>query len=123
MAASVTTTPPPRQDRLQEPVFRYKVDWVSAVDGSATGDLGNVYNGVLYNAVFVPSTTDVPTDQYDVTITDDFGLDILATGGANRSATNKERVTPTAIQYHGNLTLNVTNAGNTKAGSIYLYVR
>ena len=123
MAASVTTTPPGRQDRLQEPIFRYKVDWVSAADGTATGDLGNVYNGVLHNAVFVPSATAPPTDQYDVTIMDDFGLDILGGGGANRSSTNKERVTPTAIQYHGNLTLNVSNAGDTKAGSIYLYVR
>ena len=123
MAASVMTTPPGRQDRLQEPVFRYKVDWVSAADGTASGDLGNVYNGVTYNVVFVPSATAPPTALYNVTITDDFGLDILAGGGAGRSATAKERVTPTPIQYHGNLTLNVSNAGDTKAGSIYLYVR
>lgn len=123
MTMSVSTTPPPRQDRLQEPVYRYKVDWVSAADGSATGDLSNIYNGVLYNAVFVPSATAAPSANYDVTITDDFGLDILGGGGANRHTSNSERVTPTAIQYHGNLTLNVTNAGDTKAGSIYLYVR
>lgn len=123
MTMSVSCTPPYRQDRIQEPVARYVVDWVSAADGTASADMGHVYNGRLGTVVFVPSATAAPTALYDVTITDDFGLDILGGGGADRSASANERVSPAAIEYHGNLTLNVTNAGNTKAGKVYIFFR
>ena len=123
MAASVAGAPPSRQDRIQEPVWRYKVEWTSDAAGAASGDIGHVISGAIASVVTVPSTTAAPTASYDITLTDDYGFDLLAGGGADRHTSNKERINPTAIQYHGNLTLNVTNAGDTKSGIVYIYVR
>jgi len=70
--------------------------------------------------------TPAPTDDYDVAILDSNGLDVLAGAGANRDTANTEykvdKNTLGAVSA-SKLTLQVTNAGNSTQGTVYLYIR
>lgn len=104
--------------------------WTSAADGSAGGSGGGgqtsaAFDGVLERLVTVPDGVAAPTDNYDITITDEDGVDVLVGAGANRSATVTQQVTTASLSAVAGdrLTLNVTNAGNAKAGTVHLYLR
>lgn len=104
-------------------------DWLSAADGSVGSVTGrvttNTYNGAVLRAVFVPDAAATqPSDNYDVVINDADGYDILAGQGANKS--NAAAVTVVASMgavANDTLTLGVTNAGDSKGGIVYLYIR
>lgn len=104
-------------------------DWLSAADGSVGAATGvtttQVYNGALLRAVFVPDSGGTqPSDNYDVVINDADGYDVLAGQGANKS--NAAAVTVVASMgavANDKLTLGVTNAGGSKGGVVYLYIR
>jgi len=116
-------------------VVKHTFAWVSAADGSATLPSGLAVSGQIQRVVTVPSATAAPTTLYDVTLTDANGIDVLAGQGANLSATVAASVCPgmplkdgttvgiVPVLVDGILTLNVTNAGDTKAGSVIVYVR
>jgi hypothetical protein len=85
--------------------------------------------GTLQRVVFVPGSGIVqPTDLYDVTLTDEADIDVLSGQGANLSNTTAFDVCPGVEVTDGVLsdvmpriladvlTLNVTNAGDTKQG-------
>ena len=104
-------------------------DWLSAADGSVGTVAGRItteiYNGAVLRAVFVPDAAGTqPSDNYDVAINDADGYDILAGQGANKS--NAAAVTVVASMgavANDKLTLAVTNAGDSKGGIVYLYIR
>lgn len=98
-------------------------DWTSTSGGAARKETRELY-GVVDRAVFVPHGTDVPTNNYDVTLSDAHGVDVLEGGAANRSSTVVQEVAPSSLNraVAGPLTLRVTNAGNAKRGSVYLYL-
>lgn len=116
-------------------VVKHTFDWVSAADGTATLPSGLAVSGKIERVVIVPSASAAPTTLYDATLTDANGIDVLAGQGANLSATvassvcpgtplkdgTTTSVTPTTVD--GVLTLNISNAGDTKAGSVIVYVR
>ena len=116
-------------------VVKHTFDWVSAADGTATVASTVAVSGYIVRVVTIPSASAAPTTLYDVTLTDADGIDILAGQGANLSATVAASVCPgtpfkdgtttsvTTMIVDGILTLNVTNAGNAKAGSVVVYVR
>ena len=127
------------QDREAFPngVKKLTVSWVSddttgAVSGTTDKIVGRIIKGVT-----VPSGSAAPTNLYDIAITDEQSVDILAgckVTLANRSSTNTEEVyfmvlnsdaTALSMAIHPTvcnaLTIAVTNAGNSKAGTIYLY--
>ncbi len=83
------------------------------------------YQGYIVLGVeFVPGTPS-PTASYDVTLTDDYGYDILVGGGANLSATAASAVLAGSAvpPLNGALTLNVTNNAVASAkGRILLYM-
>lgn len=69
-----------------------------------------------------------PTDNYDITITDSDGVDIMGGELANRDTTNTEQATPlvgaTYRDRHviGKLTLNISgNAVNSATGTVVIY--
>ena len=112
--------------------------WVSdSATGAVTGTSRKVC-GRLVKAVTVPSGTAAPTDNYDIAITDEQSLDVLTGVQStlqNRDTANTEQVyflvldaagTALAQSAHpmvsNTLTVAVTNAGNSKAGTIYLYL-
>lgn len=109
--------------------------WVSASDGTASNTIKMV--GRLVKAVTNPGSA-APTDNYDVTLTDEDGIDVLAGCDddlADRDTTTTEEVyflvkdhaagTPLAQSVApvvcGDITVAVANAGDTKNGTISLY--
>lgn len=108
-------------------VERITVPWTSDAAGAYTEEI--TIDGQLVRLVTDPGTP-APTDNYDVTLPDDHGLDLLGGGGANRDTANTEGVnlaaaasgTDNPIFYSGKATVTIANAGDSKAGTVYLYV-
>ena len=65
--------------------------------------------GWLYAADTIPGTTQ-PTDNWDATITDANGYDLMTGALANRDTANAERAVPTKTAWvDGPITLTITN--------------
>lgn len=99
--------------------------WTSTAGGAADLSTAEYYSGRVIGANFVPGAGGVqPTDQYDVTITDKNGLDVLLGTGANRSNAAADPVQgDLGCMSTSKLTLNVSGAGNAKSGTVYLFIR
>jgi len=108
-----------------QPLQKVAFSWVTAADGTATGTTTNAYTGEVLRLITVPDGVAAPTNLYDLAINDEDTTDILIAAGANRSATVTEQVIASSLGCVANdkLTLEITNAGNTKAGTVYLYIR
>jgi hypothetical protein len=79
--------------------------------------------GVPWKLVTDPDPTNVPTDNYDITITDRAGSDVLLGKGADRdTATNEVEwicdatITEAHTMVDGPVTFVVGSAGDTKSG-------
>lgn len=123
---------------------RFKIigDWVSHTDGTVAlgfastyaaqkpyGDFGPLPKkivGVLKSVETIPGAlgvpaTNPPTDQYDITLLDNYSYDVASGNLANRSATVAEKVFPTSdIIVDSDLTLTIANAGSGLKGRIIL---
>lgn len=111
--------------------------WTSNGSGAASGTSKRVA-GSLIKGVTDPGTA-APSANYDITITDEEGVNIL--GGTqddltDRHTSNTEEEyflvlddagTPLAQSLHpvvcGAITVTVANAGDTKDGVLYLYLK
>ena len=111
------------------------LDWLSDASGDATYTTEKLA-GTIVGVAFIPDGGGTaPTTLYDVTLTDDNGVDILSGQGANLSATVANRVVPgvpfkdgtttsvAPIVLNDTLDLVVANAGNAKGGQVILYLR
>jgi len=105
--------------------------WTSTADGAAVAVLPLIVGEVL-RVVTIPGTASGPTDNYDVTWTDQDGIDLLAGLGADRDETNAEQIVPligagsiTVVPpaLFGTSTLNVSAAGNATTGTLRIYLR
>lgn len=121
-----------------EGITKVIADWVSDDTTGAVAGTTRKIVGELVKGVTDPGAA-APTDDYDIAITDEEGLDILTpcqSTLANRDTANSEQVyflvkdaagTPLAQPVHpvvcDKLTISVSNAGNSKAGQLILYVR
>jgi uncharacterized membrane protein len=106
-------------------VTKYSAAWLSSAGGVVSGTSFDVRRGRLYQAKFVPNTGGtVPTDAYDLTLTDADGADLLIANGANLSATVAAWYSPTnPIHLEGGaVTPVIANAGNAKGGALVLIV-
>lgn len=70
-----------------------------------------------------------PTDNYDIVLNDDLSMDVMGGTLANRSSTLTQVALPypgsltyAPVPVKGALTLSITNAGNAKKGTVYLYL-
>jgi hypothetical protein len=109
------------------------ITWESDASGDATGTSPYKVHGVLLRAVFNPSA-DAPTDNYDVVLNDENGMDVLGGQGANLDTANSNHVCPgmpltdgtttsvVPIALADALSLVVSNAGNANDGVIVLYL-
>jgi hypothetical protein len=117
-------------------IARHEIAWVSDASGNASGDLTHRVAGTVLRVVHKPDTGGTkPSDNYDVTLSDEAGVDLFAGQGANVDAdapidlvpgvpfTDGTTTSVAPIVLNDTLTLSVTNAGNAKGGTIYLYTR
>lgn len=104
-------------------ICKIKWSWTSATGGAADLITTKSYFGEVIALVTDPGAT-APTDDYDITITDVEGYDVLQGAGANRDTANTETATPSKKSVaFGQLTLNVANAGDAKVGTAILYIQ
>jgi len=108
---------------------KYSVLWTSDASGVVSANTFAVRDGLLKLVKFIPGAGGVqPTDQYDMTITDADGIDVLAATGANLSNATATATCPNVGTYHkrfieaGNLTPVLANAGNAKQGTVVLVI-
>lgn len=107
-------------------VKKIKWAWTTTAGGAADLVTAEAYSGKVEALVTVPGGGGAaPTDNYDVTVTDEDGTDVLAGGGVDRDTANTETKLSANLGIVANdkLTLNVTNAGAAKSGVVYLYIR
>jgi hypothetical protein len=105
---------------------RLVFSWTSDADGDAQIVTDGVYDGKLIMTVFVPGEDgDQPSDEYDVALVDSVGIDLFGGQGANLSNTALSVATEaqTLVACGERLTLNVENAGDTKSGTVVVYIR
>lgn len=106
------------------PVKKIKWTWTATAGGAADLITTLAYYGQVLALVTIPDTETAPTDNYDITVTDTEGYDVMQGAGANRDTVNTETAVPTATSVaHGTLTINITNAGNAGKGVAILYIR
>ena len=103
---------------------KIKFEWTSDASGDAVITTTNEYTGSIIEVITVPSAT-APTADYDITITDADSIDVLHGNGADRSATLTEYIAEANLGtvVNSKLTLTVANAGDTKSGTAYVYIR
>lgn len=105
--------------------------WTTNATGAAEIQTGLI-SGNVVRACFIPgSGSSQPTNNYDVIIEDEDGIDVLQGTGANLGNINATDVFPALTNgTNGNsippavdskLTLLVINAGNAKSGTTILY--
>ncbi len=122
MASAVTVTEEARQSGFHKVTFA----WTAHTDGVVTKvATTKTYTGKVEVLVTDPDDTDAPTDDYDVTVTDDEGYDILAGAGANRDTAVTETVLSSSLGAVFESTIGpvVTAAGVSKKGKIVLLIR
>ena len=113
-------------------IKRVAISWTSDASGDATYTTTQL-GGVILRVTFDPDGTAAPTDNYDITLKDENGIDVLAGSGANLSTSTTSSVCPqindqsaaaaTAAAISGTLALAVSNAGNAKSGQVILYLK
>lgn len=102
-------------------VRKHTVAWTSDASGDASQTI--TIDGAIVRVVTNPDGTAAPTDNYDVTLIDPDGVDLLAGEGADRDTANSEQIFPSNTPFHnGDVTVTIANAGDTKEGTVVLYV-
>lgn len=122
MAGAVTVT----EKKHISPIKKITWAWTSTSGGAADLITNDLYDGKLIGLTTIPAGGgSAPSANYDVTVNDSDGHDVLAGAGMNRHTSNTEHVTGTSLAgvCQSKLTLNVTNAGDTKQGTVILYIQ
>ena len=93
----------------------------TTVDGTTT----NYYNGTILLVATVPGTAgDQPDDNYDLTLENADGVDMLAGQGANRDETNTEFISSGMGAFTAEkIVLSITNAGAGGEGTVYVWIK
>lgn len=120
MAGTVTAT-----EAVHGSVKKIAFAWTSSAGGAADGASTHPFDGKVIGLTTIPDGVDAPTDNYDVTVKDGDGHDVLLGAGANRDTANTEYVAEASLGAVAAslLTLGVANAGAAKKGTVILYVR
>lgn len=109
------------------PVKMMLIPWDSNGGGVATVSVRSqdYGNGVSWGCAFIPGAGgSQPTDGYAATLTDAQGVDVLNGAGASISNASTVTKTPDVTGFMGmvgDLTLNISGAGNTKSGTVKVW--
>lgn len=120
MAMSVTTT-----EVTHTSCKKVTFAWTSAAGGTASATTTATFDGDLIGMATIPDGTAAPSDNYDITVSDANGHDVLLGQGANRATATTQYVAGTSLTgvSGSKLTLAVANAGDTKKGTVVLWIR
>ena len=125
MAGTITTTV-----TKSGALSKYKMDWLSDASGDVDVDAIPMIQGEIQSVHYFPDAGGTqPSDNYDLTMADSFGVDILTGTGANLSQTTDTYAVPALSTYFkvvieaGSYDLVIANAGNAKGGIVEVIVR
>jgi hypothetical protein len=113
-------------EEKQRGLQKIKFSWTSDASGDASVVSDTEFTGKIIEVVTIPASGgSQPTDQYDITIGDGDSIDVLHGNGVNRSNASNEYITEanSGAVVNDKLTLTVSNAGDTKSGSVVVFVR
>lgn len=116
MAGTVTIT----EESLGK-IDKVTFTWASATTGAADGTTTQLYTGRIKQALIYAGAT-TPTDLFDVQVKDSASIDLLFGDGANCPVADVVVVEDAGYVVNDPLTLAVTNAGDTKTGSVVVYI-
>ena len=122
MAGSVTIS-----YESHESVKYVEWTWTSDGSGDVSGTDTEIVNGQVLRWATNPSST-APSANYDIVVNDEDGIDLAAGGLANRHTSSSEQVltggdAKDGAAFHGKLSLVVSNAGDSKIGTLRMYYR
>lgn len=121
--AGIVTENPTRVSNMN----RLEIDWTSDNLGAVSSTLITVpIGGQIEQVLLVHTGDDVPSNEYDISLTDEDGFDVLAGGGVDVAIAANVRLVPVVGTYFkvvvsGHLTLVVSGAGDTKSGKIVIF--
>jgi hypothetical protein len=119
-------------DNLSKDKVKLVVTWTaSEVDGSFVSVTIPFYSGSYITHVVTDPGSTAPTDNYDITLTDTYGVDVMGGELTNRDTSNSEQVVPKIDTVFGSrmveaqgLTLAITgNIVNSATGTIAIYTQ
>lgn len=107
---------------------KFTIDWTSTAGGAFSATFAELGLGTAYGKIHFIETspgasgdraTSLPTDLYDLVLTDAYAVDIAGGNLANRSGTVAERYVPTTeIPVNDALTITGAACGNATKGRI-----
>jgi len=124
----------PYMDRCDDNVIT--ISWTSATGGAVAADIASTYaaaqpdfaakptkiKGFLRKVETDPDGTTAPSADYDITLKDPNGYDIVDGNLADRSDTNTQVIVPTSPIYCDfEIALAISGAGDEKKGVIKLF--
>jgi len=74
-------------------LYRLELSWTANATGSVEGISTKQINGTIYGVETDPGTT-APTNSYDITLKDQYGLDIMGGALEDRSAEGTQFIQP-----------------------------
>ena len=107
-------------------LYELNFNWTSDASGDSVATSDWSINGYICKVITNPGPT-APTADYDITLTNEDGVDVVHGVLADRHTTTSEEIIPVpgdnATVYGcsiaiGRITLNVSNAGNAKNGKV-----
>ena len=125
MAGSITTSV-----SKDGSLVKYSMDWLSDASGDVDVDAIAMVQGEIQSVHYFPDAGGTqPSDNYDLTMADSYGVDILTGTGSNLSQTTDTYAVPALSTYFkvvieaGSYDLVIANAGNAKGGIVEVLVR
>jgi len=107
-------------------IKKIKAAWTSDdTTGAVSGTTTYPYSGKLIGAITVPDGTAAPSDNYNIAVNDDDSVDVALGALAARDTADTEYVAEASMAgvAHSKLTIAITAAGNSKKGTLYLFIR
>lgn len=115
------------ESNFKSGIAKITFNWTTDdANGAASKTTVNKYTGEIIRLSTVPGAApNAPTDDYDLTVSDEDGLDVLMGAGVNRDTANVEQVLGSSLGaiFESELTFAVAAAGNLKKGTAHLYIR
>lgn len=129
MAGTLTVTRQPLRTKYEQKMIeRIHVSWTSDASGNADVAISDLYGYIIKLITDPAAAGSAPTDNYDITLVDEYGSDALEGAGADRDTANTETAFPAKASatvpafVAGDVTFTVANAGNAKSGVAVFYI-